>query len=51
MGVIYLYNVIFVLRSQLFEYLRETLYEHALLIEHLEAACSEKKVSHFFRLR
>ena len=35
-----------VLRSQFFEYLRETLYKHAL--EHLEAARPEKKMAHFF---
>ena len=33
------YNLVLVLRSQFFEYLRETLYKHAL--EHLEAARSE----------
>ena len=37
-----------VLRSQFFEFMRETLYKHAL--EHLEAAGPEKKVSHFFFL-
>ena len=34
-------TVVLVLRSQLFEYLRETLYKHTL--EHLEAARPEKK--------
>ena len=34
-------DIILVLRSQFFEYLRETLYKHAL--EHLEAARSEQK--------
>ena len=34
-------DIILVLRSQFFEYLRETLYKHAL--EHLEAARAEKK--------
>ena len=37
-----------VLRSQFFEYLRETLYRHAL--EHLEAARSEKKLIIFLFL-
>ena len=41
-----MYVLILVLRSQFFEYLRETLYKHAL--EHLEAARSEKKMVHFF---
>ena len=31
-----------IIRSQIFEYLRETLYKHAL--DHLEAARSEKKM-------
>ena len=35
------YDVILVLRSQIFEYLRETFYRHAL--EYLEPARSEKK--------
>ena len=43
------YDLILVLRSQFFEYLRETLYKHAL--EHLEAACSEKNGSFLFFLR
>ena len=34
-----------VLRSQFFEYLRETLYKHAL--EHLEAAGPEKEMGRF----
>ena len=41
-------DLIWVLRSQFFEYLRETLtlYKHAL--EHLEAARSENKMGIFF---
>ena len=38
-------GLILVVRSQIFEYLCETLYKHAL--EHLEAACSEKNGSFF----
>ena len=38
-------DLILVLRSQFFDFLRETLYKHAL--EHLEAAGPEKK-AHFF---
>ena len=38
------FDLILILRSQLFECLRETLYKHAL--EHLEAARPEK--THFF---
>ena len=41
------FDFILVLRSQFFEFLRETLYKHAL--EHLEAACPEReKVGFFF---
>ena len=40
------FDLILVLRSQFFEYLRETLYKHAL--EHLEAARPEKKWAIFF---
>ena len=40
------YDLIVVLRSQFFEYMRETLYKHAL--EHLEAACSEKNGEPYF---
>ena len=39
------FDLILVLRSQFFEYLRETLYKHAL--EHLEAARQEKNRGHF----
>ena len=39
-------DVMLVLRSQFFEFLRETLYKHAL--GHLEAAGPEKERSHFF---
>ena len=39
------FDLILVLRSRFVEYLRETLYKHAL--EHLEAARSEKKVARF----
>ena len=39
------YNLVLVLRSQFFEYLRETLYKHAL--EHLEAARSAKMFCFF----
>ena len=39
-------DLILVLRSQFFEFLRETLYKHAL--EHLEAAGPEKQMGHFF---
>ena len=35
------YDLILALRSQIFEYLRETFYGHAL--EYLQSACSEKK--------
>ena len=38
--------LILVLRNQFFEYLWETLYEHAL--EHLEAARPEKKMQNWF---
>ena len=38
-------DLILVLRSQFFEFLREPLHKHAL--EHLEAAGSEKKIAHF----
>ena len=41
-------DVMLVLRSQFFEFLRETLYKHAL--GHLEAAGPEKERSHFFFL-
>ena len=41
MGVKFDLPVILVLRSQFFEYSRETLYKHAL--EHLEATPPEKK--------
>ena len=40
------YDLILVLRSQVFDYLRETLYEHAL--EHLEAARSEERGEEMF---
>ena len=40
------YDLILVLRGQLSEYLRETLYEHAW--EHLEAPRSEKKGESLF---
>ena len=41
------FDFILVLRSQFFEFLRETLYKHAL--EHLEAACPvREKVGFFF---
>ena len=43
------YEFIRILRSQFFEYLRETLYKHAL--EHLEAARPEKKGIFSFFLR
>ena len=43
------FDLILVLCSQFFEYLRETLYKHAL--EHLEAPRSEKQCLFFFFLR
>ena len=39
-------DLILVLRSQFFDFLRETLYKHAL--KHLEAARSEKNGQFFF---
>ena len=39
------FNFVLVLRSQFFEFLRETLYKHAL--EHLKAAGSEKRAIFF----
>ena len=42
------FDLILVLRSQFFDFLRESLYKHAL--EHLEAAGPEKKGSFFFFL-
>ena len=42
-------DLVLVLRSQFFEYLRETWYKHA--FEHLEAARSEKKGKNLFYLR
>ena len=41
-------KLILVLRSQFFEYIRETLYKHAL--EHLDAAGLEEERGHFFFL-
>ena len=40
------FGFILVLRGEFFEYLRETLYKHAL--EHLEAAGPEKETGNFF---
>ena len=40
------YDLILILRSQFFEYLRETLYKHA--AEHLEAARPENKMGNIF---
>ena len=40
------FDLILVLRSQFFEFLREKLYIHAL--EHLEAARPEKEMAQFF---
>ena len=42
------FDLLLVLRSQFFDFLRETFYKHAL--EHLEAAGPEKKMGHFFVL-
>ena len=40
------FGLILVLRSQFFDFLRETLCKHAL--EHLEAAGPDEKMGHFF---